>query len=422
MSSEQMQPTPSQSQMGQLPQGDDFKHVIAARRLRGTIFRNLFLSSLIIGLIALVTLLGTIVNRAFGTIAVRERVNPATLSERPLANLSNDELIGIIRANLPGSTFRRLNRETPLAERSTPDLLNIIEEEVLGREVVRSWPLAQTLFNYSAIEAEAAASFPEARLEFRSWVNWDFLVSPMSRTPALAGIRTALLGSLWMILITMLMAFPVGVCAAIYLEEYARDNWLNRTIRTNINNLAGVPSIIYGMLGLAIFVRNLEGFTSGQFLGAGSPNGRTLISASLTMALLILPLIIINAQEAIRAVPNSLRQASLALGATKWQTIWSHVLPVAFPGILTGTILGMSRAVGETAPLIVIGAATYLVTDPSGPFSSFTALPIQIYNWTSRPQEQFRDIAAAAIIVLLVLLLTLNATAVLLRNRFRRSV
>jgi phosphate transport system permease protein len=204
----------------------------------------------------------------------------------------------------------------------------------------------------------------------------------------------------------------VGVGAAIYLEEYAVKNRFNQLIETNVRNLAGVPSIIYGLLGLAIFVRALSGVTG----------GRTLLSAGLTMGLLILPVIIINAQEAIRAVPSSIREASYGLGATKWQTIWNQVLPAALPGVLTGTILAMSRAIGETAPLIVIGASTYIVFDPNGPLSKFTALPIQIYQWTARPQDQYRDIAAAAIIVLLVLLLLLNAAAIILRGRFRKSL
>src|SRR5690606_25218430 len=181
-----------------------------------------------------------------------------------------------------------------------------------------------------------------------------------SSQPELAGVRTAILGSLWTIVITIAVAFPVGVGASIYLEEYARSNWINRLIQTNINNLAAVPSIIYGMLGLVLFVRLLEPLTSGTLFGLADPttaNGRTILSAGLTLALLILPLLIINAQEAIRAVPNSLRQASYGLGATKWQTIWHHVLPSALPGMLTGAILSISRAIGETAPLVVIGAA-----------------------------------------------------------------
>jgi phosphate transport system permease protein len=180
------------------------------------------------------------------------------------------------------------------------------------------------------------------------------------------------------------------------------------------------------MLGLAIFVRLLEAFSSGAMFGAvdagTTANGRTIISAGLTLGLLILPIIIIASQEAIRAVPSSLRQASFGLGATKWQTIWHHVLPNALPGVMTGTILSMSRAIGETAPLVVVGASTFITVDPSGPFSKFTVLPIQIYQWTSRPQDEFRNIAAAAIIVLLVLLLTMNATAVLLRNRYSKEL
>ncbi|MBP7963781.1 MAG: phosphate ABC transporter permease PstA [Caldilineaceae bacterium] len=249
----------------------------------------------------------------------------------------------------------------------------------------------------------------------------DFITSPQASVPEDAGVRTAILGSLWVILIVIVVSMPLGVGAAVYLEEYAGDNRLNRLIETNINNLAGVPSIIYGMLGLAIFVRILEPITSGAFLGTVDPttaNGRTVLSAGLTLALLILPLIIINSREAVRAVPSSLRQASYGLGATKWQTIWHHVLPSAMPGILTGTILSISRAIGETAPLVVIGASTFIVVDPSGPFSKFTTLPIQIYQWTSRPQDEFRNIAAAAIIVLMIMLLTLNASAVILRNRF----
>ena len=203
------------------------------------------------------------------------------------------------------------------------------------------------------------------------------------------------------------------------------DTTLNRLIQTNISNLAGVPSIIYGMLGLAVFVRMLEGITSGRLFGAvtdpTTANGRTIISAGLTLALLILPLIILNAQEAVRTVPRSLRQASFGIGATRWQTIWHHVLPGAIPGILTGTILAVSRAIGETAPLVVIGASTFIVQDPSVPFSKFTTLPIQIYQWTAWLQEEFRNLAAAAILVLLVLLITLNATAVILRNRYARS-
>jgi phosphate transport system permease protein len=221
--------------------------------------------------------------------------------------------------------------------------------------------------------------------------------------------------------IAILFALPVGVGAAIYLQEYAPKNWLTNIIQTNINNLAGVPSIVYGMLGLAVFVRTFEALTSGAAFGVTDSNGRTVLSAGLTMGILVLPLIIINAQEAVKAVPDSLRQAAFGVGATRWQTVWYHVLPNALPGILTGSILAISRALGETAPLIVVGASTFISLDPNGPFSKFTALPIQVYQWTTRPQAEFHSIAASAIIVLLVLLLSLNATAIMLRNRFQRK-
>jgi phosphate transport system permease protein len=210
--------------------------------------------------------------------------------------------------------------------------------------------------------------------------------------------------------IVIVTAFPIGVMAAIYLEEYAdTSKWYNRLIETNIRNLAGVPSIIYGLLGLQLFVR---------FLGAG----RSLLAAGLTLALLVLPVIIINAQEAIRAVPYAYREASYGLGATRWQTISRQVLPAALPGILTGIILSLSRAIGETAPLIVVGASTFILTDPTGLLSRFTALPIQIYNWTTRPQPGFRELAAAAIIILLTLLVAINMVAFIIRNQARRRL
>jgi phosphate transport system permease protein len=319
-----------------------------------------------------------------------------------------------------------------LPPRSQQNVYDLIVTEVLKPDVLQSWSFADSVFNRSAIEAEQQLQYPNAELVFRSWLSPKFLVSPQSSQPVVAGVRTAIFGSLWVIAITILFSFPVGVGAAVYLEEYAIDlsgrnritERLNRLIETNIRNLAGVPSIIYGLLGLTVFVRIMEPLTSGAMFGAveesTTANGRTILAAGLTLALLILPLIIIQAQEAIRAVPRSLRQASMALGATKLQTIWHHVIPSALPGILTGTILAISRAIGETAPLVVIGASTFITIDPSGPFSKFTTLPIQIYQWTSRPQAEFRNIAAAAIVVLLVMLLTLNASAVFLRNRYSR--
>jgi phosphate transport system permease protein len=310
--------------------------------------------------------------------------------------------------------------------RSQSEIYDLVVQEVVQPDVVKTYQLSDSLLQRRRIAQEVAQQYPNGKLEFRSWLTANFVTDPQSSTPEFAGVRTAILGSLWVIGITVLFSFPIGVGAAIYLEEYAADNRLNRLLQTNINNLAGVPSIIYGILGLAVFVRALEILTSGAVFGAvestASANGRTILSAGLTLGLLILPLLIINAQEAIRAVPISMRQAGMALGATKWQTTWHHVLPSALPGILTGTILSISRALGETAPLVVVGASTFITVDPSSPFAKFTTLPIQIYQWTSRPQAEFRHIAAAAIVVLLVMLLSLNTTSIYLRNRYSRRV
>jgi phosphate transport system permease protein len=240
-------------------------------------------------------------------------------------------------------------------------------------------------------------------------LDWDFITSFPSRFPERAGIQAALLGSIYVVAIAGFLAFTLGVGAAIYLEEYATRNWFARVVQTNIANLAGVPSIVYGILGLEIFVRSLG-------------LGKSVLAGGLTLALLVLPIVIIAAEEAIRAVPPSIREGGYALGATRWQTIWHLVLPQAFPGVLTGVILAVSRAIGETAPLIVMGALTFVPFSPDGLFSRFTVLPIQIFNWVSRPQEGFHEAAAAGIIVLLVLLLSMNAVAIFLRNKFQKRL
>ncbi|HYV92501.1 MAG TPA: phosphate ABC transporter permease PstA [Chitinophagales bacterium] len=238
-------------------------------------------------------------------------------------------------------------------------------------------------------------------------VNWQFLTSYPSRHPEDAGIIPGLVGSFYMVLLTISFAIPIGIGAAIYLEEYGRKNWVGRLIEINIANLAGVPSIVYGLLGLGLFVRFFS-------------LDRSLIAGALTMSLLIMPVIVIATREAIKAVPNGIREASYAVGATKWQTIWYHLLPISFPSILTGIILAVSRAIGETAPLITIGALTYVTFLPDKLQSPFTILPIQIYNWVSRPQTAFHTDAAAGIIVLLVFTLLLNSVAIILRNRFSK--
>ncbi|MEU0722831.1 phosphate ABC transporter permease PstA [Streptomyces sp. NPDC006140] len=241
------------------------------------------------------------------------------------------------------------------------------------------------------------------RLDSRLWNNF-----PSIRRPENAGAQSAIFGTIWVISFTALFCLPTGIMAAIYLEEYAdQDRWYNRLIEVNIQNLAAVPSIIYGILGLGLLARQLA-------------LGTTVLTASLTLSLLVLPVVIISSREAIRAVPRSIRQASLALGATQWQTIWRQVLPAAVPGIATGSILALSRAIGEAAPVIMLGAVTFVMFNPEGLQSEYTVLPVQIYNWISQSREEFHHLAAAAIILLLAILLVMNAAAIWLRNRYSR--
>lgn len=724
-----------------MPSEQEFQRNLARRHRRGLFWQAFYYFSIALAILALITLFANVINEAFGSIATIETIPEEEVTGgRSLDELDESELAAILEeyvgaalaviirdrlSQVPESEFTsaRLDDVIPngnypegyedatiaeirsdenanalLAEilalnLSEAEMEQLVRQEVIELQVVRSWPLLDAIFNYAASDAElarldvlpgeietleqdladvlgteanvtelvarrdaliaseepnqaqledlnqrvvaardlqsqidrlederaaiqahitvqVAQEFPDAEVtRFYSWLRGDFLTTPMSSTPGDAGIRTAILGSIYMMVIVILFTLPVGVGAAVYLEEYAGESLFNRVIETNVRNLAGVPSIIYGMLGLAILVRALAPITSGVAFGynvnppsderivsfinavdeidlevigldttdagelvlddtldpfneadynlvlvnaeqeiaitmgetvlidndqalslietfryygtpsltnvgnppterlmrsalealavpgepspdvlydqiiaevtaftgsdtiferltaseinarinevsaaaeaSGNPvepidldiygfdieqflslvsglerissftvGGRTLISAALTLGLLILPIVIINAQEALRAVPYTIREASYGLGATKWQTIWRTVLPAAIPGILTGAILSVSRAVGETAPLIVVGASTFLLTDPDSPFSRFTVLPIQIYNWTARPQDQFRDIAAAAIIVLLLIMLTLNAVAIILRNRF----
>ena len=239
------------------------------------------------------------------------------------------------------------------------------------------------------------------------YVDGVLLTEPPSSLPDRAGARPAILGTIYMMGLVLFMTVPLGVGAALYLEEYAdRTRWYNRLLEINIQNLAAVPSIVYGILGLAFLVRGLG-------------LGRVLLAAAMILTLLVLPIVIVTSREAIRAVPDSIRQGAYALGATKWQVIWRQVLPGAIPGIATGSILALARAIGETAPLLLVGALTYVAFDPTI-LGAFTALPIQIYQWIARPQEEFRLLAAAGIIVLLAILLTMNAFAIWLRNRYQK--
>ena len=453
------------------PSEEEYTGLLDRRIRKAGLFQAFCLAMVTIAVLALATLLYTIINDSFGLVAIVNQNQPedivAGLGYDPettsLGDLSYDEMVGLLEANVSSGVGRRLEREQrfyedslvfesqevwdeicasaeapagcTLGPRDTANVLALVQERVVVPDVIASNPMVPSLVSPEEFEAEVAAGFEAGRfpeytidqveIEWRAWFSKAFLLAPASATPEVAGIRTAILGSMWLVVITLIFAVPVGVGAAIYLVEFAKPSRLNDLIQTNINNLAGVPSIIYGMLGLAILVRVLEPFTSGDIFTTGqspSDNGRTILSAGLTLGLLTLPVVIISSQEALKAVPDSLRQAGMALGATKWQTVRSQILPVAMPGVLTGTILAVARAVGETAPLILVGAASFITADPTGPFSKFTALPIQIFQWTSFPQEEFRNLAAAASIALLLLLLTLNAAAVILRNRFSRRV
>lgn len=264
---------------------------------------------------------------------------------------------------------------------------------------------ASTLFSVLVLVFLLAAILYEGL----PWLSLRFLTSFPSRNPEKAGILPSLVSSLWLIGLTGLISVPIGVGAAVYLEEYARPSRWRSLVQLNIANLAGVPSIIYGILGLGLFVRALA-------------LERSILAGSLTLTLVVLPMIILAAQEALRAVPDSIRRASYALGATRWQTVWHQVLPAAIPGIMTGVILSISRALGEAAPLVALGAATFITFVPMSPAEEFSALPVQIFEWAGRPQAEFHHVAAAAIIVLLTVLILLNATAVYLRYRYGKRI
>ena len=273
---------------------------------------------------------------------------------------------------------------------------------------------ADVLFRFASMLALVVALAALATLVYdivadgAGRLSWRFLTTFPSRNAEDAGVFHALMGSIWVIALTAAFALPVGVAAAIYLEEYGTRSRMARFIELNIANLAAVPSIIYGLLGLGLFVR---------LIGMG----QSVMAGAATLALLALPVVILSTREALRTVPSSIREGSYALGATKWQTIWNQVLPMALPGVLTGLILALSRAIGETAPLITIGALTYIPFAPDSVWSKFTVLPIQIFNWVSRPQAGFHTNAAAAILVLLALLLSMNAVAIIVRDRFQRQ-
>ncbi|MFA8439924.1 phosphate ABC transporter permease PstA [Pueribacillus sp. YX66] len=290
--------------------------------------------------------------------------------------------------------------------------MNFIKEEIVQKQtnkrivinsILKGLFMAATLFSLLVL----AILFYRIFTQGFEHLSLDFFTNFASRKPEEAGIKAALYGTIWLMAITGPVSIILGVGCAIYLEMYAKKSRFTRFIQTNISNLAGVPSIVFGLLGLTVFVRMFE-------------MGRSILAGGLTMSLLILPIIVVATQEALRSVPKELQEASYGMGASKWQTIQRVILPTALPGIMTGSILALSRAVGETAPLIVIGALSYVAFVPESIWSGFTVMPIQIYNWTGRPQEAFHDIAAAGIIVLLVMLILMNSVAVFIRNKLSK--
>jgi len=280
--------------------------------------------------------------------------------------------------------------------------MNNLQKNRLKDQLFKYWGIFCTLIGLFLL----TIFIGDILIDGLSRIDWSFVTNLPSRKPEKAGIYTALMGSIWILLLTTIISFPVGVAAAIYLEEYSKKNWISGILEINISNLAGVPSIIYGLLGLEVFVR---------IMGLGA----SVLAGSLTLSLLILPIIIVATREAIKAVPNSIKDASYALGASKWQTIRHQILPASGGGILTGVILALSRAVGETAPLIVVGALAYVPFAPQSPMDEFSVLPIQIFNWISRPQHGFIENAAAAIIILLLITFIMNGIAVYFRNKWQ---
>ncbi|HLR61056.1 MAG TPA: phosphate ABC transporter permease PstA [Lentibacillus sp.] len=290
--------------------------------------------------------------------------------------------------------------------------MNLVDKQIvqnkMNKRIVRNQIMQQLFFVAAAFGIIVlAVLLYRIFSEGIPYLDWEFLTNFASRFPEEAGIKAAIAGSLWLMAVTAPISLVLGVGTAIYLEDYAKENRFTRFIRMNISNLAGVPSIVFGLLGLTVFVRLME-------------MGRSIMAGGLAMSLLILPIIVVSSQEAIRAVPKNQYEASYAMGATRWQTIRRIVLPAAIPGILTGSILALSRAIGETAPLLMIGALSFIAYLPKNVWSGFTVLPIQIFNWTGRPQEEFHLVASAGIIVLLVILLLMNSIAVFIRNKFSK--
>lgn len=377
---------------------------LSARHRKSKLFRYICMVSTSVGVIMLALLLLDVFTDASGWIESRIDRDPR-MFERIMEQ--DAEFAARAEEQAP-ALFKKIEAKLKSRHRAAERdgrVLTAADEAQIRADVLHS--------EYSQDEAyfEQFAMKPTTR--DRMAVVWaicgDLLTNFPSRHPSKAGLKSAIVGSIWLLALTALFAIPIGISAAVYLEEFAAKNRVNRFIEVNIANLAGVPSIVYGILGLAVFVR-------------GADLGRSVLAGAATMSLLILPVIIIAAREALKAVPDSLRASAFALGGTRWQVTQHHVLPAALPGILTGVILAMSRAIGETAPMIMIGALSYVAFVPRGPMDDFTVLPIQIFNWIAMPQEEFHMLGACGILVLLTILLLMNATAIYIRHRAQKEI
>jgi len=368
---------------------------LSARHLKSRIFRYICMVSTSVGVIMLALLLLDVFTDAAGWIASRVDRDPR-MFERIFER--DAEFAARAEEQVP-SLFSKVEAKQKSRHRAAERdgrVLTAADEEQIRLEVLHSeYSQDETYFQQFEMEPTSGD-----RLAVALGIVGDLLTDFPSRHPSKAGLKSAIVGSIWLLALTALFAIPIGISSAVYLEEFAAKNRVNRFIEVNIANLAGVPSIVYGILGLAVFVR-------------GADFGRSV---------LVLPVIIIAAREALKAVPDSLRASAFALGGTRWQVTQHHVLPAALPGILTGVILAMSRAIGETAPMIMIGALSYVAFVPRGPMDDFTVLPIQIFNWIAMPQEEFHMLGACGILVLLTILLLMNATAIFIRHRAQKEI
>lgn len=406
------------------PPSDEITHVSFRSRVRrafGATRAGLVIAAAALATAVSAAVLISVLNSAFGFIALENAVEPEELvgTGRTLEDLSATELVVILEDRLSSGLLRRLDSEVPIAERSAADLRDLVEERVIDPTVVDSWSLFESIFERELVEAFAEAN-PQMEIRFHSWISRQFLFSQQSTDPLDAGILSAIIGTLMVVGIALLLAVPIGISTGIYFSEYARKSRLNAFLQLNVQNLAAVPSVIYGLLGLAIFVRFGAPLTTGAMFGsAGASDGRTVLAAGLTLGVLVLPVVVINAESVFSSIPDEFRSACQAVGASRSQIVFFRLLPFVLDRILTIAILAVSRVIGETTPLIIVGAATVMAVNPSGLFSRFTALPSQIYYWSFNPQEEFQRLAAAAILILLVLSLGLNILLVVLRRRIQ---